>query len=587
MTSLIPYDQLEGRRVGFNIDAKAVADWSYLHSILRSIQPRFNLVMDNSNRAVEVANLLPNSLVSGRFYHPDDAEYWKKHTPQEAVNYLKHRGAHPHRQILWEVDCEPSTAGQLANWLSWSIRTARACRDERIHYVTAIATGKTIEKHHVLAGVWDAFIRELHENEYFHLGVHGYGQKDVQAPYMAGYPANLINGDAMNPAHWPTSVRHTRTISGELPDNWHLWREDWLQIRSVDMGYERIPYVWSEGIHDNMDDVSNLNLGALTNHMSIKEFLKTWNNGKDVKGIPSLAGPWAQTLVRRPDITISRNFEDIAASQIEWTEKNTPPECVGISLFSFTLDENWILFRLNHLKRLHGHMEKLPIRRGVRSMASTPLIETPTEFARFMIETTDEGKGLRVRSQPNLSGIVYGSIPDGKIEARVHIPKPDIKANGYSWVYVKIESPTTTLNGWTAAKKLTPEEVYLTVGPHPLESGEVPVVDPGDSDPPTTPPDEPDTEPDEPPDDPPVEDPTEPEPPHYGPEYIITDLGELTADDLAKWARNCAAQMITYLGLNPNHIKPQELIEFAKTRAQERAEELLAESNEASSPATV
>ena len=600
MVSLIPYDQLEGRRVGFNIDAKAVADWSYLHSKLRTIQPRFNLVMDNVTRTVEVANMLPNSIVSGRFYHPDDTKFWTTHDSYEAVNFMVSKGAHPHRQILWECNCEPQVHNQLKAWLNWEIHTAREAARRKMHYVTAIAVAKTIEKADVEAGIWDEFIRELHTNEYFRLGVHEYGEKEVMGPYMAGYPHNLINGDALNPANWPTGIPHGRVEvihydargmethrTLELPNHWHLWRIDWLQIRSVELGYGRIPYFWSEGIHDNMDDVANQNLGTLTNNLSIKEFLKTWNNGKDVKGIPSLAGPWAQTLIRRPDISMSRNFEDIAALQIEWTEKETPPECVGISLFSYTLDENWIAFRLNHLKRLHGHMERLPIRKGIGTMTVPPKVETPTELTRFMINTTEDWRDLRVRAQPTLSGAVVGNVPDGPIEAYCYVPSPAIERDGYSWVYVSFETGTEFkyVSGWSAAKRLSTGETCLELKPHPKETGEVPAVDPPEEPEPPTEPDEPTQEP--PTDEPTDETPTEPDKPIYGPVVVVTDLDSIDDEIRSNLARYAAANVIALLDLSVHHISAVDIIEFAKKTAKERGDAILAAQDKASSPETV
>ena len=572
----IDFSQLKGRRVGANINATAVKDWPYLLATLRRWQSRFNLVMDGINRAVEVSEINPNSVTSARFYHPDDTEYWKRNSERDALNFMIHKGAHPRRNVVYEVDCEPSTHDDLLGWFNWTITLARMCRDEKLNYITAIADAKTIEKTDVDSGLWDGMIAEWHLNPYFYRGHHGYAYLNAQAPYMAGYPSNMFDGERMHPDRWPTSVPHKRKIDGRLPDNWHLWRPDWLNIRSNKLGYGDLPAFWSEGVYDNMDDVANMVLPPITGNQSIKEWIKRFNNGVDVKGIPSLRGYWKHIL---PQF----DFEELAYRHIEWIEAMTPPEYVGISLFTWSENEDWVTFDIQELYDLHKHMEQLPIREGISSMASTPLIETPTEFARFMIETTDAGKGLRVRSQPSLSGIVYGSIPAGKIEARVHIPSPDIKANGYSWVYVKIESPSTTLNGWAAAKKLSPETVYLTVGPHPLESGEVPVVDPGDSDPPTTPPDEPDTEPD----DPPVEDPTEPEPPIYGPVVVVTDLDNINDETRSNLARYAAANVIALLDLSVHHITALEIIEFAKTRAQERAEELLAESNKASSPETV
>ncbi|MDQ7034333.1 MAG: hypothetical protein Q9P01_05710 [Anaerolineae bacterium] len=59
-------------RISYNINGFAVADWTYLKQHLVNIRPCSVLMMGDSGRALELMDLLPDTLVVFRAYHEDD-----------------------------------------------------------------------------------------------------------------------------------------------------------------------------------------------------------------------------------------------------------------------------------------------------------------------------------------------------------------------------------------------------------------------------------------------------------------------------------------------------------------------------------
>lgn len=436
-----PLANISGRLGGFNIDAKAVGDWNYLHATLRKIQPRAVLVMDNAHRAKEIADMLPQAIVSARFYHSDDVRFWKTHTPYQAVQFMRSKMADvKHDRIWWECNCEPTLDGGIEALLAWEIEVAQRMADVKCHYVTAFAVGKTIFKQDIENKVWDAFIHELQRNPYFHFGVHEYGYIFPMAPYMPSYPWNMFDGAQMHPDKWPDNISHERKPDGSVPDHHHMWRSGWVQIRNFELEYDKpLEVLSTEGILDVMDDVANRVLDGITGGNSIKEWLKSSvTNGRDVKGIPTLAPVWHRTLPQY-------GHEEMAAMILRWVVDNTPPWYVAHCLFSWTLDKNWADFDVQTYMHLHNRMAEFPIRNGIHMIEDTkpatppwtPLNELPADgWGKPITIKPTSPEGYRFRTEPSTEHkhTIIGVVTQ-PLEVSIHTKEYD--DNGDTWVAIR------------------------------------------------------------------------------------------------------------------------------------------------------
>ncbi|QPC82125.1 hypothetical protein G4Y79_20945 [Phototrophicus methaneseepsis] len=464
--------EIEGRRVGLNINAAAVDDWTELDRTLLSVQPRGNLVMDNANQAIRIANMLPKSIVVGRFYHPRDGRFWLNFLPHEAVEYAKNKGARPHDRVWWEVNNEPHTGDEetIRAWIDWEIQTARAFAAEGLHYVTALVPSKSIHKDLVERGIYDPLLQELHDNPFFHLGIHEYGYLFPMAQWMANYPRNMFSTAAMQPENWPGEIPWSRRADGVLPDNWHLGRVAWLQIRAEEMDLGRIPYIITEAMHDNMDDVSRLVLPDITGTLPIKEWVKQFNGGHDVNGMRSLEGLYQRVLPGWP-------FEDLLYLMMRWGDLIYSPECIAICLFTYSTNLDWYWFWVQPLKTLLSKLALLPIRRGLMEgipVVEYPVIDAPTALQPYTVQSVF-ASGIRIREQPRTSSAQVGLVPAEALSGRVYNPAEPIIGGDYQWVFVELVLDGQTVRGWVARHRISTGEDYLVLNPQtpPAGQGEI------------------------------------------------------------------------------------------------------------------
>lgn len=483
------YSTLQGGFWGLNLNAEADPDWPTCRQILIDLQPRVNLVMNGPGRADEISKLLPNSIVSNRFYHKDDTKYWlnRKDNAQAAVDEMIARGAIKRDNVWHEIDCEPQVAGYTDEWVKWTIDVGNRMAGRGYHYVTAVAVGKTFFRKSMESDAWTRFIRALHENPYLHLGVHEYGYIFPMAQWMANYPYNMFDGAAMHPDNWPTSIPRQRKSDGTMPDNWHLGRTEWLQIRSEELGYGRIPYIITEAMHDNMDDVSRFNYVGVSGGQPLKEWVKQFNGGDDVSGINSLHGLYKHVL---PQFTPSALFY----KQLEWANRIYGPECIGAALFTWSKSQDWRRFAVQD-ERLRGTftlLKNLPIRKGI-GMTDAPDTKLPdfptypsTNWEAVTVRPLDSNDFFNVRSEPSTRGKLTTITRKVEVETLVKLnTKEPVENGGYTWLCMRFSDGSF---GWAAdtvftqVVEATPEPTpEPTPDPEPTPEPEpVPPTDPID-----------------------------------------------------------------------------------------------------------
>lgn len=471
------YSTLQGRFWGLNLNAAADPDWPSCRQILIDLQSRVNLVMNGPGRADEIAQLLPNSIVSNRFYHADDTKYWlnRKDNAQAAVDDMIARGAIKRDNVWNEIDCEPQVAGHTDEWVNWTIDVGNRMAGRGYHYVTAVAVGKTFFRKSMESDAWTRFIRALHENPYLHLGVHEYGYIFPMAQWMANYPYNMFDGASMHPDNWPTSIPRQRKPDGTMPDNWHIGRTEWLQIRSEELGYGRIPYIITEALHDNMDDVSRFNYVGVSGGQPLKEWVKQFNGGDDVSGINSLHGLYKHVL---PEYTPAALFY----KQLQWADKVYGPECIGGALFTWSNSKDWRRFAVQD-GRLRGTftlLKNLPIRKGIGMTEDTKPVE-PTFPA--LPADDDAGWGDPVTIKPKFASFNLRSEPSTRLNDKSVLANftsqhvmwqhesagENVDDPAYEWVALKMLGGK---KGWAALDVLDVEKVEEEPEPEPTPEPE-------------------------------------------------------------------------------------------------------------------
>lgn len=111
--------------MGLNIDCANLSDSEYqtLKNYLVRAKPRMVVCMDNYPRAVEIARILPDSVIVYRHYLPD--EIWQTSLPSDYINAHAAYGTPPANVWYYALN-EPPMNAKVISWLDAVARMARA-----------------------------------------------------------------------------------------------------------------------------------------------------------------------------------------------------------------------------------------------------------------------------------------------------------------------------------------------------------------------------------------------------------------------------------------------------------------------------
>ncbi|MDQ7027561.1 MAG: hypothetical protein Q9P44_18610, partial [Anaerolineae bacterium] len=173
-------------RISYNINGFAVADWTYLKQHLVNIRPCSVLMMGDSGRALELMDLLPDTLVVFRAYHESDGSQCIVDPPRNQVdtfiavftNKAREMGLPENsyqRIALYGCSNEPSFGGDtsLQRILDAEIVFMNYARSKGITVVSGNWAVGTIQPEHVESGMFRDYLWALANGNHY-MGVHEY-----------------------------------------------------------------------------------------------------------------------------------------------------------------------------------------------------------------------------------------------------------------------------------------------------------------------------------------------------------------------------------------------------------------------------
>jgi hypothetical protein len=341
-------------------------DGNQKHAVLQHIhdyRPALVVFVNDSGLAVEATDVSPETRVIFRHYHPDDSNLFETISANDYASYITLNGALDKRiwVYIWnEPDTRPNKLPDLVNKTLQVVDIVEAWGYRAV--VGNIGTA-TIELNTIASGVFDPLL--LRAATWPHLmAYHTYTA--VLVPFGVGYWSmdDLKDPANVQPIYWPEieTINNQRYVvpgyrdfasiddmladlMSDDPDGypisgqtdvtpepghyWHIFREEWLQARAVEIGAGRHDYVILEGLLDRMPDIS----GKPDNIYTYLE--QTYgvpdNTGGEIRGAPTLEYVWRAWW---PDWS----FDEALWQQCHWMERNAPDECLGWCWFAWVFD---------------------------------------------------------------------------------------------------------------------------------------------------------------------------------------------------------------------------------------------------------
>ena len=448
MTEIFDLNLLDGAFFSLNANGAAMPNYGGFERLVREAQPRVTLVMENADLAKRVAFWVPNGIVVHRIYHATDTQFWRNFTPQQAFDWVWINGARPHARIWYDVNNEAtahapnaSKRDTLKAWIQWEIETARIFAANGMHYVTAIAVAKSIDKEFVEEGLYDPLIKAWEENPFFHCGVHDYGFGYPHAEHLPDYPENMSDPMIFTVEGLTRARIVKERVNGQLPDNWHLERIVWLIIRAIEIGSKPFEYVITEAWHDLMDDVAAQRT-SWSNGKTLKELFKSIS-GTDPKGIPSLKPVWRWL---QPTIDVDEQIR----LQFEWAEREYSEWCIGICVFTWSSSSDWSSFAIQGEGAYHDVMKTIK-RTGWGNSMDTGWPEIDLNDPRWKeAEISPSDTFFTLREQPYVSTETFRGYVYNTLTGRVLLEN-EWTGNGNTWIPIELAGAVR----WIAKKFIT------------------------------------------------------------------------------------------------------------------------------------
>lgn len=361
--------QRDCMRISYNINGFAVGDWEYLKQHLVALQPCSVLMMDDAKRALDLVELLPNTLVIWRGYSKHEGGQCIADPPHQQVDRfveLLRRLARElgmpedsyRRMALYGCSNEPSYGGNtaLSQILTANIEFMKYAREE---YDLTVVSGNwgvgNFDPLDVESGVYHDYLVALETYNQL-MGVHEYSSLFI--PFGTGLftreclyeglaerrnpcvqSENWPTVEDIQPQRWhPAEILTAQTLPGEdpqiigiselsgyyyslsanavgtgfLPPYWHFFRSLWLDIYALEHGIERPTKILTESFHDHLNDIDRVAPDAIQPLTYLESIFGIEQYMFDIRGAPSHCRLYEEYYY--PDQTCSQSLFD----QYEW-----------------------------------------------------------------------------------------------------------------------------------------------------------------------------------------------------------------------------------------------------------------------------
>lgn len=429
-------------RWSWNINGQNVSNWEQLLDWGKQVRPSWTLIMDNRAKARQWKDEVGGE-VTYRVW--DQLDNYYHHSTSAIAAAERMARENDGLQDMWQYYRLNEAGGDWSPLQDWIIAFAEAARVRGFKTTThGLAIMKNwSQPEWVQAGHVDKLIRYAYEHQdTFIINVHEYITGFAWSEQTPNYPANLFDHHLSVQGEITGKIDWTKYRPEFMP--YFLGRVGWVtNLRAVEIVGTVLSYLideglfdWHAAIHEQFVTLPNGNRVKMETELKARYGDDRYN--RDIRGVSGSRRlfEWLATGQNNQTLT-DEAFADVIMRNFNWAEKNYPPNCKGIMLF--TMNEDW--------RYPEGH-DYIPIANALlprmKTLTSTePPQEQPMSFKRSTItginKTTNTPAGVNVRSSKaatNTSNIVV-LIPKG-VTVTGDVTDADTQAiGGYHWREIK------------------------------------------------------------------------------------------------------------------------------------------------------
>lgn len=368
--------------------AQVIADYTYYKQFHQSIRPCSLLIMDDSEKALDMMRTLPDTLIIYRMYHWAEGDQCRVQDPvllvDDFVRVMTHKAgemglpANSYQRIaLYGCSNEPSIGSDAAlrQVIAAEIRFMEYARSRGITVVSGNWAVGTIQPQHVEAGLFHDYLWALANGQHY-LGVHEYTSfflpmgvgaypleclRDVNCVQ----PDNWVAADYIRPARWfpnqavidtPVGLpfgelmlagqyypyeSQAQSTSGFLPPYWHLFRSLWLDIYAIENGIPRPTKILTEAFHDRLDDLRRLDSQGINNVEWLQQRYGMGEYFNDIRGTPSHCRLYVQFYY------VGQSCAESVLMQWAWWDSVADSTYHSANVYTWTNNRMWDPFDID------------------------------------------------------------------------------------------------------------------------------------------------------------------------------------------------------------------------------------------------
>lgn len=368
--------------------AQVIDDYTYYKQFHQRIVPCSLLIMDDSEKALDMMRTLPDTLIIYRMYHWSDGDQCRVVDPvaqvDDYIRVMTHKAAEMglpansyQRIALYGCSNEPSigTDTALRQVLNAEIRFMEYARSRGITVVSGNWAVGTIQEHHIEQGFFHDYLWALANGQHY-LGAHEY--TTFFLPFGVGaypleclrdvncvQPSNWVTADYIRPARWfpaQSTVENTaglpfgelmmagslygyqpnaQATNGFLPPYWHLFRSLWLDIYAIENSIPRPTKILTEAFHDRLDDLRRLDSQGINNVEWLQQRYGMGEYYSDIRGTPSHCRLYVQFYY------VGQSCAQSVMTMWEWWDSVADETYHSANVFTWTNNDMWSPFDID------------------------------------------------------------------------------------------------------------------------------------------------------------------------------------------------------------------------------------------------
>jgi hypothetical protein len=380
-------------RISYNINARAVDDWSRLWAHVEITRPASLLFMDGLLEACQAMQRLPDTIVIHRNYSAAEGDEWQFRNAGEWVAQWdnENKGLPVECRGMVRYSTNEPSFGDVGAWIQSEIDLMREAQGKGIRVMVGNLGVGRLPDWAVEGGLFDEWLIAVVDGGHI-IGAHEYTQPVLVNGIGLYSREQMTSAEAMHPRNWVAAaeiaylpftsqsldeldpitspfgvyeqalaaenapvVAQSSTSCGRLPAYWHILRTTWLLLRAECIGIDTddITIINGEGLWDRTDD---LNIpGVIEPIKDLERDFGVPRYFRDMRGVNSYVNLWNAWY---PFWTTSESI----VCQLVWWDAIAPSAYNSVNIFAWNRNRDWWSFDMSgaegdYLYEVHRHLE--------------------------------------------------------------------------------------------------------------------------------------------------------------------------------------------------------------------------------------